>query len=149
MPGPYTDAEQDDLIDQLLADVADLQTRVGDLETRVTAIETTLGILEPDVADLQSRVGSLETDVATANSNIGTLQSDVSDLDDRLTAVENITIPAVDTVQEDVQTLRVAAQRRQENDPQELAKPQAVLRPSVERVRRPDGKLAQRTVRPR
>jgi len=149
MPAPYTDAEQDDLIDQLLADVAALTTRVDDLETRMTAAETTLGIIEPIVTDLQATVGTLETDVTTANANIGTLQADVLDIGERLTTVESVTLPAVETVQEDVQALRVSSKNRQEADPNELGKPQVVLRPSIERVRRPDGKLAQRTVRPR
>ncbi len=149
MPAPYTDAEQDDLIDQLLADYATLEARVTALEGRVDDIETTLGILEPNVASLNSDVAALQTDVTTANSNIGTLQSDVSSIDGRVTGLENATVPAVDTLQEDVTTLRVSSKNRQINDEAALSKPQVVLRPSVERVLRPDGRPVQRVVRPR
>ena len=94
--------------------------------------------------------------MTTANANIGTLQTttvthttEIADLDTRVTAIEGATVPAVDTVQEDVKVLTVASRKRQENDPAELGKPQVVLRPSVERVRRPDGHYVQRTTRPR
>jgi cell division septum initiation protein DivIVA len=149
MPAPYTDPEQDALIDQLLADVATLQTDVGDLETRVAAIEATLAILEPDFATAQADIASLQTDSTTHGNNITTLQSDVSGIDARVTTLENATVPAVDTLQEDVATLRVGAKDRQVNDTAQLGKPQLVLRPSIERVKRPDGRLVQRVGKPR
>lgn len=149
MPAPYTDAEQDTHIDDLLARVATLETEVGDLDARVTAIEATLTILEPDFATAQTDIGNLQTDSTTHGNNITSLQGDVSSLDDRVIALENATVPAVDTLQEDVAVLRVGAKDRQVNDATELAKPQVVLRPSIERVKRPDGRLVQRVVKPR
>jgi chromosome segregation ATPase len=149
MPAPYTDPEQDALIDQLLADVATLQTDLSALETRVTAIETTLSILEPDFADAQAAISSLETDSTTHGNNITTLQGDVSGLDTRVQALEDATVPAVDTLQEDVATLRVGAKDRQVNDTAQLGKSQLVLRPSIERVKRPDGRIVQRVGKPR
>lgn len=163
MPAPYSDSEQDALIDQLLGDVSTLQTAVGDLETRVTAlegrvdaIETTLAALEPAFSQAQADIGDLQNDSTTHGSNISTLQSDVgtletnvSALDGRVTQIEGATVPAVDTVQDDVTALKVASKNRQQNDPQALGNPRLVLRPSLERVRRPDRRVVQRIVNPR
>lgn len=163
MPAPYTDTEQDALIDQLLADMAtaqgditQLQTDLVDLEARVTAIETTLSILEPAFATAQNDIADLKMDSTTHGANItalqgdvSTLQTDLADLTNRVEAVEGATVPAVDTLQDDVKVLAANSRKRQTNEPTQLAKPQIVTRPSIERVRRPDGKIAQRTVQPR
>lgn len=170
MPAPYTDAEQDALIDQLLADMAtaqaditQLQTDLAALDDRVTAIETTLGVLEPAFATAQADIAQLQTDSTTHGNNIttlqtrtsdvegsvSTLQADVLDLQNRMGDIEGATLPAVDTLQDDVKVLAANSRNRQMNDQAALAKPRIVTRPAVERVRRPDGKLAQRTVQPR
>ncbi len=135
MPAPYTDAEQDALIDQLLADYAAL-------EARVDTIEATLAIIEPAFTTAQADIAALQTDSSTHGTNITGLQS-------RVDTLETSTVPAVDTLQDDVTTLKVGSKARQENDRAELGKSQVVLRPSIERVRRPDGRIVQRTTLPR
>lgn len=76
-------------------------------------------------------------------------QQEPNDLAERVTSIEDATVPAVDTVQDDVTKLASAAKGRQEAMRSELSKPQRVLRPSVARVRRPDGRIVQRIVKPR
>lgn len=142
MPGPYTDAERDAMLD-------DHEARIASLETRVTDLETTVGLIEPAFTTAQADIASLQTDSTTHGSNITTLQGDVSDLDGRVYALENATVPAVDTLQSDVATLTVASRQRQENEQTQVAQVAPVLRPSVQRVRRPDGKPVQRVTRPR
>ena len=163
MPAPYTDTEQDALIDQLLADVVALTDRVDTLETdmaaavdRVDLIELRLGLIEPDLSGALVDIGNLQNDNTTNTANIGTLQSQVGGLEtgvtaltSRVDAIEGATVPAVDTLQDDVAGVVRASRRRQENDPEQLAKPQLVQRIAIEKVRRPDGRIAQRVVRPR
>jgi hypothetical protein len=148
MPAPYTDTEQDTLIDQLLADYAAL-------ETRVTALETAQATLDPLFAAAQADIADLQTDSTTHGANITALQGDVAaaeaniiSLDGRVQALEDATVPAVDTLQEDVAVLRVGAKDRQVNDTAQI-KEGIVQRPSIERVKRPDGRLVQRVVKPR
>lgn len=148
MPAPYTDAEQDTLIDQLLADVAALQSGMAALDARVAAIEDALAILDPAFATAQADIAALQTDSATHGANISTLQGDLAVLDTRVTTLEDVQVPAVDTLQEDVATLRVATKDRQVNDAAQV-KSQPVQRPSIARVKRPDGRLVQRVVKPR
>lgn len=149
MPAPYTDAEQDAMLDDHEARIAALETDVADLQSRVSDIEATLAIIEPAFATAQSDIAALQTDSASHGSNISNLQTDVLDIDGRVIALENATVPAVDTLQGDVATLTVASRQRQENDQTAIAKPTPVLRPSIQRVLRPDGKPVQRVVRPR
>ncbi len=94
--------------------------------------------------------------MATAAERIAALEKLVEELAGRVAALENdlavvgdVTIPAVDTIQDDVRKVAVAARDRQENDPEARGSVQRTLRPSVERVRRPDGRVVQRIVKPR
>lgn len=126
MPAPYTDAEQYDILDDLLA-------RMAAVEGRITAVEASIDLLNPRVDAAETAVSGLQA----------------VDAETRLFALENATVPAVDTLQEDVKILNISSKGRQENDPAELAKSQNVTRPSIERVRRPGGRIVQRVVRPR
>ena len=90
---PYTAAQRDKLLDQLLADVAELKERLDHLAKQPS---------EPQPGREEKREAGKK---------------------------------------------RLAA--RQEIDTGEMDRQQVVMRPSVERVRRPDGKVVQRVVRPR
>jgi len=128
MPGPYTDTERDVLIDAILA---------------------RFDLIEPDLSQALLDIGALQTDNTTNISNIEMLQTGAVDLSSRIDAVEGVTIPAVDTLQDDMVNVIRSARRRQENDPAQLGKSQIVQRVAIEQVRRPDGRMAQRVVNPR
>lgn len=89
----YTAAQRDKLLDQLLADVAELKGQL-----------------------------------------------------DHLTKQQRETKPGREEKRDDAKR-RIAA--RQQTDPAEMDQQQVVMRPSVERVRRADGKMVMRVVRPR
>lgn len=132
MPGPYTDAERDDLIDQLLATVQEQGEQIADLVARV-------GVLEDWAIGDEVRLNQLEADQATTFLNIGYINGQLSDL----------ASGSADVIVDIKADLSRVGRRSQETDPDQLAKPQIVQREATRTVRRRDGSKANVVVKPR